>query len=293
MSGQEEVTREQWIQPPLGESLGLLALEASRSAAYFGDYVFEENEGVDRDTLTHGLGRLAAELWELPDPNWGGLTDRGGYVAYLDQVEEVGVPNCLVPEYGTTIADGEAIIEDYAGKHKFDLVYVSGVTGVKQSDEGVTEVFLSRTSGKDWTYQPHGGGRTEGEGSVAALLREVGEEAGWDAAVALLQALKKGTAYYAGYYASRIGDVLGEKAKGANTLLAIQCFIVDGRALEGVKLKPGSDSGGAEWLNVHDLPEDFITTTQMDYWLRTYFSAEVPKSKYTHPLEGYDGVPRS
>lgn len=262
----------------------LYGMRNGDSVAFFGQYEFEECKNDDDLALLQaGLGYAAAELWEVTDPTatWEELAACGTYQDYLKEVEAIAPVHC--PEiYGSTIADGEEVIKAYAAENGLDLKYVSGITGVREQD-GIMEVLLSETAGKDWTHQPHGGARMEAEGAVAALVRELLEEAGLDAAIALIKAFKEGTAIYAGYYASRIGDVLGEDNPKANTLLAIQIFVINGRALEGVSLRPNSDSKAAVWLPVDQLPDGFVTTTQLDYWLRTYFGAEFPTSRYTHP----------
>lgn len=280
----------EWVRLPLSEMPDALTLDPEGRDSFFGASQLEDNPGVNSENLRIGLGRLAAELFGMSGATWRELAERGGYDAYLSAVEAICTAKPLAPEYGRTIADGEGVVEAYAAQRGLKLVYVSGFTGARGVD-GATEVLLSETNGKPWTHQPHGGGRNKGEGALAAMLRETGEELGWDAAVALLEAFRSGEAYYAGYYASRIGDVLGDDAKGADTLLAIQCFIVDGKAFEGVSFASSSDSKGAVWLPVNELPEGFVTTTQGDYWLRKYFGAKFPESAYTYPGK-YDGIPK-
>ena len=249
-------------------------------AAYFNDHTFDPNLTAEElESLQEDLGAVAAELWDIPGANWQELEAHGGYEGYIRDIETIAKSSA--PEkYGQTIEAGEKATRDYALKNGLETKEVSGFTAFRYNSTGDVEVLLSKTKNKPWTHQPHGGGRIEGEGAAAAVVREGCEEAGRAAGIAIVKGLKAGTMTYASYYASRLGN--------NNKLLVIYSFEAQGEVFEDVEFKPGSDSEAAVWLPVNDLPVDFVTTAQCDYRLRE-LGAEFPVSAFTQP-NGNDGV---
>lgn len=219
------------------------------------------------------IGLLAAELKSVVDDDgnirtpetWEELAK--GEFTYMDYLAEI--EKICRPKSAEKIAKHEQKIKEYADGQ--DIVWVSGVVGIRENKDGITGLLLSKTAEKDWTYQPHGGKRVGGEGPLATLLRETAEELGLAAAIALLRALREGKADYIGYYASPMGN---------GKVLAIQNFAITGEAFESISLKSGSDSQDAVWISLDQLPEDLVPTSQLDDFLRT-LGADVPETNFT------------
>ncbi len=230
-----------------------------------------------------GIKKLATIALDLPEgSSWADLVKAGGYGAYLQKVETL----C---KYKESLAEGDKYVDEWAKKEGVSVTKVSGLTIFKgKGVEGgpiVDEVLLSVTKNKAWTHQPFGGKRNEGEGAVAAMLREFGEEAGWDSATQLLRAFKNESAFYVGYYVQKLKN---------NKALLIQSFSMNGKDFNTERFVSGSDSSDYIWAN-RDFFEkqagQISLTEQAEKYMRDVFGFPRPTSKFTNLDEGYYGAP--
>lgn len=259
---------------------------------FLGTFEIDNPNGLDKpDTPAEnserrdGIKHLATTALDLPKgSSWADLAKAGGYSAYLQKVEQITA-------YRDSLDAGEKYAYAWAKENKVSLTTVSGLTIFRgQGESGgplVNEVLLSVTDPekKAWTHQPFGGKRNAGEGAVAAMLREFGEEAGWGLAVQLIHSFKDKSAFYTGYYVS-------EPRNGK--ALFIQCFSMNGKNFDAEKISSGSDSLDYIWAGRNLLEGEAgerMTLTQQAEHYMSIFGFERPRSKFTHPDEGYYGVP--
>lgn len=171
-------------------------------------------------------------------------------------------------------------------------LWVSGLTifeSGSSEEGGVKSVFLSETR-KAWSHQPLGGKRNPHEGPVAAILREFGEEAGWENAPQLLRAFQRGKVEYMGFY---IPKAMSAKSNP----LCVQRFALSKDFIDTSAIKSGSDNEKGIWAD-----KDFFASTKVSgtaeaerAWKQIYGFSRPKKSGGEVDLsEGnYDGVPDS
>lgn len=241
---------------------------------------------LERYKRRKGIKQIAAIAFDLPeDSSWAELTAVGGYQKYLYRIEQL-------PKHKHRMDEDEKYVDSHvakdnarAGKEVVKPTKVSGLTIFTGSGSRngaiVDKVVLSVTKGKPWSHQPYGGKRNEGEGVVAALVREFGEEAGWDAAIKVARELKRGNVFYLGRYVSK------------NKKLFIQSFGLRADDFDPKKdVVSGSDSKGVELAGPELLRrDDVVLTEQAEEYMRWKFRFERPIKGYTRWHEGYRGDP--
>ncbi|MBI4093711.1 NUDIX domain-containing protein [Candidatus Kaiserbacteria bacterium] len=256
--------------------------------AFRGEFVIDQPSEKADDPLKEtserraGIKRLAQSVLGLPEASWADLAKAGGYARYLQEVERL----C---KYKQSLDEGEKYVDTWAQKEGVSVTKVSGMTIFRGTGVAggplVDQVLLSVTKNKAWTHQPFGGKRNDGEGAVAAMLRELGEEAGWESASQLLEAFKVQTAFYVGYYVQKLSD---KKA------LLIQSFSMNGQGFNTQKFVSGSDSSDYIWADrkfFEERGKDISLTEQAEKYMRDVFGFPRPPSKFTNPDERYYGTP--
>ncbi len=235
-----------------------------------------------------GIKRLAAIALGLSkSASWADLTKAGGYDAYLKKVE-------VFCRYGERLIEDETSVMEWAEENGITLTNVSGLTIFKRKNlrsikqqSVVDKVLLSVTNEKEWTHQPFGGKREAGEGAVAAILGEFGEETDWDSAVQLLRDFQDRKAFYLGCYVQLLAD---------NKARFIQSFSMEGRNFNPGKLGSGSDSLGFVWAGRAQLEGDegekMVLTQQAEGDIgRSFGFLGRRPSKFSHPDPEYTGRP--
>jgi 8-oxo-dGTP pyrophosphatase MutT (NUDIX family) len=268
-----------------------------------------KNPEKERSDRRKGIKELAIIALDMPkDSTWADLAKVGGY----DHVKDIGFESrkktgyqkylervAQLPQHRFRMTDDETRMDAWAKREGVTLQKVSGVTLYKgrgsrdvPDDNGpiVDRVFLSETNDKPWSHQPFGGKRDKTENPVAALLREFGEEAGWEAAKQLMRALKEGHVTYLGFYVPK-------PEPGDKKALLIQSFAVDDEYFGASRFVSGSDSKGYVWAGTETLDasrrigKKVTLTTQAEQYMGHVFRFDRRIHKFTNRDPSWTGDP--